>query len=233
MTKKVKLEAWSRSKDNGKASDIRLKKYLPAVIYGPDMENQNIKVKKYDFEQVYDAAGESNLVDLTIDGADPIKVVVKDIQKESVRGTIIHADLYKVDMKKQITIEVPLKFIGEALAEKEQDGTLVTNMSEVEAKCLPGDLVEYIEVDLSPLKTFDDVIRVGDLNIPRELEVLADKQDMIASVLAPRVEEEPVAEEDGEEAAEEDEKSEEENKGEKKEDGGKEGKKEEKKGEKK
>ena len=103
-----------------------------------------------------------------------------------------------------IDIEIPLNFIGESPAVKEFGGTLVKNMESIDARCLPGDLIDNIDVDLLVLKTYEDYIKIKNLSLPESIEIFEDKEKIIAHVIEPEVEEEPVvAEEEGEEGEKE------------------------------
>jgi len=189
MTKEIKLNAQLRVETNEKAKIIREKGLVPAVVYGSGTENRNVKIKKLDFERVFAEAGESNLIDLVIDDRSSVKVIVKDFQKNPTTDQIIHVDFYQVDMSKKIETTIPLNFIGESKAVKELGAILMKNIDEINAKCLPGDLVNNIDVDLSALDTMDDVIRIKDLKISKDVEILNDTEDMVASVMEQRVEE--------------------------------------------
>lgn len=195
MTKEIILKAEIRAETNGKAKKILNQGYIPAVIYGSGTENMNLKIKKLDFERAYEIAGESNLIKLAVAGEEPVKVIVKEIQRSGVKNGIIHADFYKVDMKKKITVEIPLNFTGESKAVKELGGTLVKNLDAVEVECLPGDIIKEIEVDLTKLETFGDVIKLNDLKMPADIELAGQDDLVVASVLEPRAEEEEVKEE--------------------------------------
>jgi len=211
MTTKVQLNAQVRSKSNGKAKKIISTGFIPAVIYGFGKDNKNIKVKKHDFEKVFAVAGEFNLVDLSIDEAAPAKVIIKDVQRNSLTDSIIHIDFYQVDMTKKITTEIPLNFTGEAKAVKEMGGTLVKNMDTVEVECLPGDLVSHIDVDISKLESFDQFIRLHDLILPNGIVLAQATNEAVVGVVetkieveAPKVEAAPV---EGQAAASEPEKT--------------------------
>ncbi len=189
MIRKVKLEAQSRGKEE-KAKKTRAEGFIPAVLYGTGGDVQGLKIVQRDFIRLYSHIGEANLIDLAIDGKEGIKVLIKDAQKDPVRDSIIHIDFYRVDMKKRIEVEIPLNFIGEAKAVKELGGTLVKNMESIDVKCLPGDLIEKIDIDLSALITFDDYVRVKDVNLSSDLEVINHPEDVIAHVMAATVEKE-------------------------------------------
>ena len=188
MTTKVQLKAQLRSEVNGQAKKIRTTGFIPAVIYGFGVKNKNIKIKQPDFEKVFAVAGEFNLVDLSIDKATPVKVIVKDIQRHGLTNNIIHVDFYQVDMSKKITAEIPLNFIGEAKAIKELGGTLVKNMDAVAVSCLPGDLVSQIEVDISVLENFNQFIRLHDLKLPDGITLAHETNEAVAGVVEIKVE---------------------------------------------
>jgi large subunit ribosomal protein L25 len=168
---------------------------VPAVLYGKGVTNEILKLKRADFAKTFQAAGESNLITLDF-GSGPIKVLVKEVQRDVLKGFFTHVDFYQVNMKEKIKTEIPLHFNGEAKAVKELGGVLIKDMSSVEVECLPGDLVDHIDVDISGLNTYSDAIRLHDLKIPAGLTLLLHTNEMVAAVREPRVEEvEPVVEE--------------------------------------
>ncbi|MFA5184581.1 MAG: 50S ribosomal protein L25 [Patescibacteria group bacterium] len=174
--------------------------YLPGVLYGKGVANKNLQIKKVDFDKVFGQAGESNLIDLEVD-KETVKVLVKETQRDVLKNFYTHVDFYQVNMKEKITTEIPLHFIGEAKAVKELGGALIKDMSSVEVECLPTDLVDHIDVDISVLKTFDDSIHVNDLILPKGMTLLLHTNEVVAAVKEPKVEEEPVAAEPAAEAA--------------------------------
>ncbi len=195
MTKNVKLNASLRQEKNGQAKKIRNSGFVPAVIYGAKKQNYNIKIKSIDFEHVFAQAGEFNLIDLAIDDQTPLKVIIKEVQKDPVNDKVLHADFYQVDMAQKITTEIPLNFIGESAAVKEAGATLVKNMDKIEIRCLPGDLVSHIDVDISRLGKIDDAVRLHELALPLGLELTSATDEVVVTVMATKVEEEakPVA----------------------------------------
>jgi len=208
MVKKVSLQAEIREEKNDKANIIREKGYLPAVLYGSDLkENKYLKVKDIDFAKALEVAGEATLVDLSINGEESTKVIIKDVQKDPVKDNIIHADFYKVNMKEKLEIEIPLNFINEPPAVKELGGTLVKNLETVDARCLPGDLIDHLDVDLSVLKTFEDSFKIKHLSVPENVELTEDIETPIVHVMETKEEvfAEPTVEEklEGEEKKEE------------------------------
>jgi large subunit ribosomal protein L25 len=162
------------------------KDFFPGVIYGPGSENVLIKIKTNDFVKVFDQAGESNLIELEIEGSGKIQVLVKDFQKDPIKGFFNHVDFYQVDMSKKVTAEIPLEFIGESRAVKELGALLMKNIDSLEVECLPRDLVDHIDVDISSLIAFGDIIQVKDIKISSSLRVLNNLDDAVVSVVEPK-----------------------------------------------
>lgn len=187
MVADLNLETKKRTKKDKK--DLRAEN-VPAILYGKGIENEQLWVNKKIFDKVYDEAGESTILKLALEGNGERNVVIKDVQNDILSGQPIHVDFYQVRMDEEIEAEVELVFVGESPAVKELGGVLVKNMDAVEIKCLPGDLLSKIEVDISRIKTFDDYIYIKDLDIPGKVEVLVDAETVVAMVSAPRTEEE-------------------------------------------
>ncbi|MCF7795015.1 50S ribosomal protein L25 [Patescibacteria group bacterium] len=178
-------------------------KTIPAVVYGSSIESKSIKLDKVEFEKVYDIVGESSLIDLALDDDKVVKVLVKEVQKHPFKNIIYNVDLHQVDMSQKITTEIPLEFVGESRAEKEEGALIMKNLDTVEVECLPADLVNHIEVDLSSLNDINDSIHVKDLKVPSGMEILQEADEVVVSAIEPKEEEEePVESEEGEESPE-------------------------------
>lgn len=170
---------------------------LPAVSYGAGSETISLDLNYADFLKLYKQAGDSSLIDLQIDGKDVGKVLIHEVQYDPVKDTPTHIDLRRIDMNKVMQAPVVLHFVGEAPAVKAMGGTLVQNLSMVTVECLPKDLVSSIEVNLSNLKTFDDLVKVKDLVLSAGLKVVAPLPDaLVVKVIAAMTEEEIKAMED-------------------------------------
>ncbi len=181
----IKLSAQLRDKNEKLSADM-----IPAVIYGKGVENKSLKVKKVELEKAFAKAGESNLISLDF-GAGAVKVLVKEIQRDVLKNVFTHVDFYQVNMKEKITAEIPFHFVGEAKAIKELGGVLIKDMAHLEVECLPGDLVDHIDIDISVLKTFDDAIRINDLVLPKGISAVSHTNEMVAAVREPKAEVEP------------------------------------------
>lgn len=188
--KTFSLLANKRDITGKKVKKIRQKGLVPAVLYGRDIKPENISIEKIGFVKIFNEAGTSSLIDLNIDHQKPIKVLSHEPQRDPVSGEPIHVDFYKVKMDEKIKTEIPLSFTGESEAVEQLEGSLVTNKDAIEVECLPTDLVSEIEVNISSLKTFEDTIKISDLKIPANIEILHDQDEIIALVEEPRSEEE-------------------------------------------
>lgn len=187
---KIILKAKKREVTGRQVKELRKKGLVPAVLYGKKNESTNIEFDLKTFDTVYKKAGTSSLIDLKVDEKPEIKVLVQDIQWDPISNQTIHADLYAIQMDEKITTEIPIKFTGVSPAVKDQEGNFISNYDDIEVECLPGDLIPEIVVDISSLKTFDDQIKVSDLNIPEKIKVLVEPDEVVALVNAPRSEEE-------------------------------------------
>ncbi len=179
-----------RSVTGKKVADLRTQGQIPAVVYGHGTENTNISIAYVPFEKLYKEAGESSLIDLSIEGKPLVKVLVHGIQRDPSSYRFTHVDFYQVRMDEKLHTTIPLKFVGESKAMKELGGILVKSMDELEVRCLPADLVHEIEVDIAALQTFEDMISVGDIKLPKGIEVMNELEAGIATVSEPISQEE-------------------------------------------
>lgn len=185
-----KLIAKTRTLVGKKVKQLRRAGEVPAILYGHGTDNVNLSFNLVDFNRIYRDAGTSNLIDLKIDDEKSVKVLLREPSVHPVTNFATHVDVYKVKMTEKLTTEIPLSFINESPAVIDLEGSLVTNRDALEIECLPGDLVSEFEVDLSVLKTFDDVIKISDIKIPSTIEVKDDPEEIVAQVMPPRSEEE-------------------------------------------
>lgn len=188
--KEIILEATKREITGKKAKKFLKEGKILGVVYGHKVDNRNILLNFIAFKKAYDKAGESTLIDLKIDGEEPVKAIIKDTQMDLGGEKFIHVDFHQVNMKEKLTTDIALKFVGESRAVKELGGMLLKNIDFVPVECLPKDLVHEIEVDISGLDDFDKSIHVKDLKMPAGVIALTDLEETVVFVEAPRAEEE-------------------------------------------
>lgn len=184
------LHATTRTVTGKQVKQLRRQELIPGVLYGNDTENQNISMAAKEYERVFRTAGTSTLVDLAIDDKKPVKVLLHEPQMHPARPVTLHADFYAVKMNEKLQTEIPLHFVGEAEAVTVLDGTLNTPIDAVLVECFPDKLVPAIEVDITSLKTLDDILRVSDIQAPAGIEIMLDPEEVIVTITPPRSEEE-------------------------------------------
>ena len=194
------LAAAHRDVTGKKVAHLRKAGKLPAVVYGHGVASTNVTVDAHEFEQLRRRTGPNTLIDLMVDGSKPDPVLVSDVQLHRVTQRPLHADLFLVRMTEELTVDVPLVATGESEAVNTHGGTLLHPIEHVRVKALPDHLPQSILYDVSSLATFDDVIRLRELEIPSDVTLLTDPEEIVAKVIPPRVEEVevPVVAEGGE-----------------------------------
>lgn len=194
----------TRRDEKGSPNARRMRRagQVPGVIYGDGGEAREVSLSQHEFKQMFHHhAGEQMMVVLELDGKE-LPVLLKDVQHAPMSGDILHVDFQEVSMTKKLKVQIALELTGEAEGVQTQGGVLDHTLYSVEVECLPGDILEKIEVDVSELK-LGDVLTVKDINLDKsKYEILMDDDLAVASVLAPRVVVEE--EEEGEEGAESD-----------------------------
>jgi large subunit ribosomal protein L25 len=162
---------------------------LPGVIYGDGEAATAIELNMHDFEQLlHHHTSETMLVEMTLEGQGDVTVLVKDVQHHPVTSDPMHVDMQKIAADKPIQVDIQLDPVGEATGVK-TGGTLDLVMHTIAIECLPGDLVESIEVDVAEME-IGDSLQVSDLKLGAKLKLLGDEDAIIISVSAPRAEEE-------------------------------------------
>jgi large subunit ribosomal protein L25 len=171
---------------------------LAAVVYGHNAEPTPLVLDRLEFQKVFVKSGRTHLVDLVVDDARTEKVLVREIQTHPRRLGPIHVDFYQVSLEEKIRVEVPVHLTGESAAVKRGDADILQPIHALEVECLPTDIPEAFEVDLTPLAEIDTELRVSELDVPKGVTVLADPEDLVVKIVHKRemkVEEElPAAE---------------------------------------
>ena len=193
MAESIDLNASTRDVI-GKANRRLSKDRLPAVIYGVGHKAEAISVDRHHFGQLLHGEGlMSSLVKLTVDGDKAVNVIVKSLQHDPVKGSLEHIDFWAVNMKQKVETAVPLHFLGEAPGVK-TGGVMMHNMQNVHVESLPTEMPEYLEADISA-REIGDSLHVSDIVAQSGVTILDASDEIICSVVAPKVEEvEEVAE---------------------------------------
>ncbi len=166
---------------------IRAAKGVPAIVYGQKQEAISIKLGSSDVLRTFRVAGKNHIVTLDVDGKQ-LDVLFHEVQKAPVSGDIIHIDFYAITKWEKVHTNIPLVFVGVSKAKVEEAAIIEEVLKQVEVKCLPNDLVDAFEVDLSKLAAIGDNIKVSDINISSKYEVLTSQDEVVAIATKPKEE---------------------------------------------
>lgn len=191
------LKAQKRELLGKKVSSLRKNKLIPAVSYSKGKESTSLVISEKELLVVFKKIGYSSLFDLQVEEGKPEKALFKDVQIDYLRGKILHASIYLVDMANKITTTVPVRIEGISMAIKNNLGLLVTPLSAVTVHCLPENLPQELVVDISKLDNVGDSIFLKDMVFPEGVEVVASlsKDSIVAAIVTPQkaIEEEVAA----------------------------------------
>ena len=206
MAEQIKLSATSRTeKGKGVAKRLRSEGKLPAVVYGHKTDPIALTIdSKQLLKLIVEGKSEHKLFGLSIEGnGKPIEkiVMIKELQIHPLKRNFLHVDFFEVAMDEEITLSLVIKLVGEAPG-VEMGGMLQQVRREIEIKCLPSQIPDTVEIDVSALNIGDSV-HLNDIQLPEGIKVLDDADLTIATVLAPVVEKEVAPEEVEGELAEE------------------------------
>lgn len=174
----------------GAVGRLRRKGLVPAILYGGGSAPVTLAVAPTDVRRALHGHGAGGvLVNIRLPGdAEPRTAVVRELQYDPVRDTLIHIDFQAVRMDEEITVEVPIHVVGEAAGVKDQNGVLALLMRAVEVSCLPSLIPERIDIDVSALR-IHDVATVADLQLPEGVRVTVPSTQPVATVAPPMAEE--------------------------------------------
>jgi large subunit ribosomal protein L25 len=190
QTEQVGLTAEKRTVIGKQVKQLRRQGWVPGVMYGHGFDSVPLRFEKRSLRHVLSKVGGSQLISITIEGnKQPEMALVRDVQRDPIRGSLLHVDFYRVRMTERLTTEVPLVIVGESPVAEAREGILLQGISSIAVECLPGDLVDAIEVDLTDLVEIDQALYVRDLAVPAGIDVLTDLDEMVVRVVPLEAEE--------------------------------------------
>jgi large subunit ribosomal protein L25 len=187
----IVLKAKPREVIGKQVRALRRAGQVPAVIYGHNVTPLNIALDFKETTRVLQGVSSSRLITVDVDGK-PHVALVRERQFHPVSGFLVHIDFQEVSMTEKLRVTVRLVFKGESAAVKDFDGIPVYNLEQLEIECLPADLPNSIEVDLSSLKVIGDSLRVRDVKLPANIEVRTSQDETVVVITPPTVEKEEV-----------------------------------------
>jgi len=199
----IKLEATGRLERNkSHRKSLRNRGFVPGVVYGKSIESKAIAVNASKLQKIMSDAGPNALIDLSIEGAgsaETHQVLVKSVQRDPIRGDLIHVDFHKVSSKDTVTTTVPVILVGSAPGAA-KGGLLTQHLHAVEVECQVVDIPEEITVDISNLE-IGEGITLEELVLPERVKVLGEPSTYVVSIITPRAKEEEEVGEEGTEPA--------------------------------
>jgi len=183
-----------RGKERSK--NLREKGFVPAIVYKKGSDTASLSIDKKDLlRALHTEAGENVIVRLHIEGAKKAKertVILKEIQRDPVKDNLLHVDFQEISLTETLKVKVPVSGKGEAIGVKQDEGILQQIMWELEIECLPTNIPEKIEIDITNLK-IGDTIHIKGVQAPEGVKILDDPESVVFSVEHPKAVEDIVA----------------------------------------
>ncbi len=189
---KVVLKAEKRDVIGKQVKAMRRAGKLPAVLYGRHTEPMNITLDAHNASLVLGRLTSSSLVTIDLDG-NQYPALVREKQRDYIKNRLLHVDFLAVNLSETLRATVSINFVGISTAVKDFNAVLVTNLQSLEVECLPTDLPERIDVDISVLNRPGESIRVRDVKVSEKIRILDDPDTTVAVASFAKVEEEVAA----------------------------------------
>lgn len=179
----ITLAAQRRTVLGKKVAGLRRAGMTPANIYGHNVASTAVQVDTHELDRLVRRAGRTALITLSLDGEhEPRNVLVRDLTRRATTGQLLHVDFMQVSMREKLTVSVPLVLTGHAPVLDTTDATLVQSIDTLSVECLPGDIPQQIEVDVSGLTDTTSAIHVRDLVVPANVTVTNDPDTSVVGV---------------------------------------------------
>ncbi len=189
---KVVLQATKRDVVGKQVKALRREGKLPAVIYGRHTDPINVNLDAHSAQIALAKLTASSLVTIDLEGTEHL-ALVREKQRDYIKNKLLHVDFLAVSLTEKLRTRVAVHFVGISLAVKDFNAVLVHNLEELEVECLPADLPERIDIDISAMKKPGEGIRVREVQVSDKVRLLADPDTMVVVATFAKVEEEAVA----------------------------------------
>jgi large subunit ribosomal protein L25 len=190
----LNLEVGFRTKTGSKESKkLRREDLIPGVLYGREIKSIPIYVKLKDFENILNTSGKNIIINISLkkdSEVQTIPAIIKDIQRDFLKDTILHIDFQAISLKESMRVSVPLEFEGEPKGVKE-GGVLEHLLWEIEIECLPQNVPSSLKVDISNLG-INQHLYVKDIPLPENVKLLTKEEEIVVQVLPPKITEEEI-----------------------------------------
>jgi large subunit ribosomal protein L25 len=181
----LELQATTRDILGKKVRFLRRQGITPVHLFGPDVESMALQCDTAELQRILAQAGRTKLVGLRLDKADmPKSVLVREVQKNTRTGDLLHVDFYQVRMAESIRVDVPIVLVGEAPALKSKENMLAHELSSLTIECLPDRIPSSLELDVGSLTEADQAIRVKDIELAEGVVALQDPEHIVVKITA-------------------------------------------------
>lgn len=185
----LELKVAKRRIEGKKVKQLRRKGITPAHLFGPEVESLAIECDTSRLKGILAKAGYTQLINLQLERESNSRtVMIREVQIDNFHGSLLHVDFYQVKLTEDIRVDVPIILIGESAAARMKGNSLVQELSELTIQCLPTSIPDKMEVDVSPLATADQLIRVKDLSAPQGVTIVNDSGVVVVRIAVEAVE---------------------------------------------
>lgn len=178
---KIKLAV--KKRDAKTPNQLRREGIIPGTLYGAGVESENIQLDAKEFRML-PAAAYSHMLEVDYEGK-KVNAIIRQVQRKSTRDFVYTVELYRVNLDKKLTVTVPLKFVGDCPAVK-AGGQVVENYQEAELECLPNDIPDYVEVDMTTIEHLEGSIHFGQLKVDSKIKILNPHDEIVVKVVTPK-----------------------------------------------
>ncbi|MCY3573078.1 MAG: 50S ribosomal protein L25 [Chloroflexi bacterium] len=178
------LAAQKRRAHGKKNRQLRRDGFVPGILYGPSIEPLSVQFPYRAVEVMLMEAGGTNLIDIEVEGA-VYPSLAREVQRDVVRGDILHVDFLAVDQSQRISVEVPIVMKGSSPVVAAREGILITGRSSLTLEVFPSDIRNRIVIDLTQLTELGAEVLVGDLRFGENVTVHNDSNEMLAKIVQP------------------------------------------------
>jgi len=184
-----KIKLLVKEREVKKPNQLRRDGAIPATLYGPGQAPESVQVDAREFSRL-PAAAFSHMIELDMGSKSKTNAIIRHVQRKGVNHKVLNIEFYRVALDRKLTISVQFKFVGTSPCVAEGNN-YVEAYQEAEIECLPGDIPDFIEIDLSKLVELEDAIHFGDLQVKDSIKILNPADEVICKVIAPRTVAEP------------------------------------------
>ncbi len=188
MAEKVELPIAPRDMMGKATKKLRRAGIIPANITGHNEPSQAVQIDEVLFDRLRRAHHSTSILTLTMPDRTTLTALIRHVEHAPKSGKIIHVDFSRVNLNERITMKVPLNFVGESSAVKNDGGVLLHLVESLEIECMASNIVDNVDVDISSLVEIDGVLHARDVKLPEGFTLITDPAELIAKVASTRAE---------------------------------------------